>query len=98
MAGTHTAHGGALLANDMHLGLSVPNTWYRAALVFPGTSGVRRVAGVMLPGFPVVVAGSNGHVAWGFANSAGDWSDLVVLEPLANDPEAYRTPDGPPPA
>ncbi|MGW8180733.1 MAG: penicillin acylase family protein, partial [bacterium] len=29
-----TADGGALLANDMHLGMYVPNTWYRASLVF----------------------------------------------------------------
>ena len=36
VAGAHTAHGGALLANDMHLGISVPNTWYRLSLVVPG--------------------------------------------------------------
>ena len=35
VAGAHTAHGGALLADDMHLGISVPNTWYRASLVWP---------------------------------------------------------------
>ena len=33
VTGSHTAHGGALLANDMHLGLAVPNTWYRASFV-----------------------------------------------------------------
>src|SRR5207244_1973500 len=27
VAGGHTAHGGALLANDMHLSIAVPNTW-----------------------------------------------------------------------
>ena len=93
VAGAHTVHGGALLANDMHLGLSVPNTWYRASLVFPTTAGgERRVTGVMLPGAPFVVAGSNGRVAWGFTNSQGDWADLVVLEPDGTDD--YRTPDG----
>ena len=95
VAGAHTAHGGALLANDMHLGISVPNTWYRLSLVFPGKDGERRVTGVTLPGVAFVVAGSNGHVAWGFTNSEGDWADLVVLEPDPGNPDAYLTPEGP---
>jgi penicillin amidase len=95
VAGGHTADGGALLANDMHLGISVPNTWYRLSLVFPGVDGERRVTGVTLPGVPFIVVGSNGHVAWGFTNSEGDWADLVVLEPEPGNPEAYATPEGP---
>jgi len=95
VAGTHTAHGGALLANDMHLGLDVPNIWYRASLVFPAPEGERRITGVMLPGVPFVVVGSNGHVAWGFTNSHGDWSDLIVLETDPDDPGEYLTPEGP---
>jgi penicillin amidase len=94
VAGAHTANGGALLANDMHLGISVPNTWYRLSLVFPGLDGERRVTGVTLPGAAFVVAGSNGHVAWGFTNSEGDWADLVLLEPDPANPDAYLTPEG----
>ncbi|HBL30010.1 MAG TPA: hypothetical protein DD490_24490 [Acidobacteria bacterium] len=95
VAGAHTADGRALLANDMHLGLGVPNTWYRAALVRPdGAGGTTRITGVSLPGAPVIVVGSNGHVAWGFTNSYGDWSDLILLEIDPRDSEAYRTPDG----
>jgi penicillin amidase len=94
VAGTHTVHGGALLANDMHLGISVPNTWYRLSLVFPGADGERRVTGVTLPGAPFVVTGSNGRVAWGFTNSEGDWADLVLLEPDPGSPDAYLTPEG----
>ena len=95
VAGTHTAHGGALVANDMHLGISVPNTWYRLSLAFPGVDGERRVTGVTLPGAAFVVAGSNRHVAWGFTNSEGDWADLVLLEPDPANPDAYLTPEGP---
>ncbi len=96
VAGTHTADGRALLANDMHLGIRVPNTWYRISVVRPdGAGGSLRMTGVTLPGAPLVVVGSNGHVAWGFTNSYGDWTDLVVLETDPNDPEVYRTPDGP---
>jgi penicillin amidase len=95
VAGAHTAHGGALLANDMHLGIAVPNTWYRLSLVYPGADGERRVTGVTLPGSPAVVTGSNGRVAWGFTNSEGDWADLVLLDPVPGDPDAYLTPEGP---
>src|SRR5437764_673762 len=41
-----------------------------------------------------LVAGSNGDVAWAFTNSAGDWSDLVILEHDPADPNRYRTPSG----
>ncbi|HEX7184386.1 MAG TPA: penicillin acylase family protein [Thermoanaerobaculia bacterium] len=96
VAGTHTADGRALLADDMHLGIRVPNTWYRASIVRPdGRGGEVRLTGVTLPGTPSVVVGSNGHVAWGFTNSYGDWSDLVILETDPRDPEVYRTPRGP---
>ncbi|MEA2694717.1 MAG: penicillin amidase [Acidobacteriota bacterium] len=96
VAGSHTADGHALLANDMHLGLRIPNTWYRASLVWPAESGggEHRMTGVTLPGTPAVVAGSNGHVAWGFTNSYGDWMDLIVLETDPAHPGFYRAPDG----
>jgi penicillin amidase len=96
VAGTHTADGRALLANDMHLGIRVPNTWYRTSIIRPdGAGGTLRMTGVSLPGTPMVVVGSNGHVAWGFTNSYGDWTDLVLLEVDPKDPEVYRTPGGP---
>jgi penicillin amidase len=93
IAGTRTADGRALIANDMHLRLRVPNTWYRARLI---VSRERLdVSGVTLPGVPAVVAGSNGHVAWGFTNSYGDFQDLVALESVPGAPDKYLTADGP---
>jgi penicillin amidase len=94
VAGNLTADGGALLANDMHLGIRVPNTWYRAVLVWPEGDGERRVAGVTLPGVPALVAGSNGDVAWGFTNSYGDWNDIVEIDVDPADPDSYRAPGG----
>ena len=79
VAGSRAEGGGALVANDMHLGLNVPNIWYRARFVVEGDG--LDVAGVTLPGVPAIVAGSNGHVAWGFTNSYGDFQDLIRLEP-----------------
>lgn len=95
VAGAHTADGRALLANDMHLGLSVPNIWYRAVQIFPDErSEIFRLVGLTLPGSPFLVAGSTGHVAWGFTNSFGDWTDVIELELDPEHPERYRTPDG----
>jgi penicillin amidase len=97
VAGTHTADGRAWLANDMHLGLSVPNTWYRAEMVLPD----RRVTGVTLPGNPAFAVASTGRIAWGFTNSYVGWHDLVIVETEPPDPsrpkepEVYRTPQGP---
>jgi penicillin amidase len=81
VAGTRTAHGGAIVANDMHLGIRLPHIWYRLQINYPdGRGEQRRITGVTLPGQPFVVVGSNGHVAWGFTNSYGDYLDLVEIE------------------
>lgn len=94
--GDHTASGVALVANDMHLSISVPIIWYRASMAFPDTDGEpQKITGVSLPGLPSMVVGSNGHVAWGFTNTGGDWSDLVRIEPDPRDPNKYLTPEGP---
>jgi penicillin G amidase len=90
VAGRLTPDGGALVANDMHLGIRVPNIWYRAAWEWPA----HRAYGVTLPGVPAMVVGSNTHVAWGFTNTYADWSDIVLLETDPQKPDMYRTPDG----
>lgn len=85
LAGGRTASGAAMLANDMHLGHAVPNIWYRASLSWPGNT----VTGVTLPGVPFIVAGSNGHVAWGFTNSYADTSDLAPVDVLTDAPDLF---------
>jgi penicillin amidase len=91
--GAHSANGAAILANDMHLAIAVPIIWYRASFAL----GNEHITGVTLPGIPPMVVGSNGHVAWGFTNTGGDWSDLVRIEPDPRDASKYLTPDGPKP-
>lgn len=93
--GAHSAQGGAIVANDMHLGLSLPNIWYRLSLAWPGLDGpMHHVTGVSLPGAPLVIAGSNGQVAWGFTNSYGRFIDLIELQRSPADPSQYRIADG----
>lgn len=94
MSGTFTANGAAIVANDMHLGFSVPNTFYRVQLQWGEADSARRLVGVTLPGVPALVAGSNGDIAWGLTNSAGDFSDIVLLEDYAADRGTFRSAQG----
>lgn len=95
VAGNRTEHGSAIVADDMHLAIQLPNAWYRAVLIFQDTDSTpRRLVGVTLPGLPALIAGSNGHVAWGFTNSYGDYFDLVALERDPDDTTGFRTADG----
>ncbi len=96
LAGPLTATGHAMIANDMHLGLQVPALWFRSSLVLTDEAGLirQRADGVTLPGLPFPVVGSNGQVAWGFTNSYGDWSDLILLERAPGNDRRYRTAEG----
>ena len=90
VSGRKGIDGHAILANDMHLPLQQPNTFYRVSFKTKGSS--RIVAGVSIPGLPLLVAGSNGNIAWGLTNSNGDWSDLVRIpkEHLAAESRTVR--------
>ena len=90
VGGDRSRSGKPLVANDMHLQLAAPNIWYRMRWVVDPENGSEQpldITGVTLPGAPVVVAGSNGNVAWGFTYSYGDWSDLVILDSTTNASE-----------
>jgi len=91
LSGAHTATGAALLANDPHLDLGVPNIWYRASLEWQGPVA-GRITGVTLPGLPFVVIGSNGHIAWGLTDAYADTSDLVTIDVNAIDHSLYKLP------
>jgi len=75
VAGRLTTTGAALIANDMHLHARVPAVWYHARMRIKAsdTQPAVDLNGVTLPGAPLLVAGSNGHIAWGFTNSYGNW-------------------------
>ena len=80
VSGKLTSHGSALLANDMHLVLLVPNIWYRMHWQWADAGKDRMASGLTLPGLPWLIAGSNGQIAWGFTNSNIDTQDLIVLD------------------
>lgn len=92
VGGALSHSGRAIVANDMHLGLTVPNVFYRARLIVRGETDLD-LNGVTLPGVPLLVAGSNGSIAWANTNSYGDWSDAVVIR-SGDVAGSYLTPNG----
>ncbi|AHM73566.1 penicillin acylase family protein [Yersinia hibernica] len=87
--GQHSKNGQAILANDMHLSLMLPNTWYRASLNYlsPDKKHTFSLSGLTLPGVPVVIIGCNQHISWGFTHSYADTLDWVKTpEPLSHWP------------
>lgn len=88
--GRRSATGKPILANDPHLGLSAPGTWYLARIVVPGLD----IRGATAPGSPGVVLGHNGRIAWGFTTANLDSQDLFVEKIDPTDPGRYVTPEG----
>lgn len=71
VSGRLTRNGFPILCNDMHLELSLPAVWYEVQLTAPGIN----VRGVAFPAAPLVVAGYNENIAWGFTNGTDDVLD-----------------------
>lgn len=93
VSGEHAAGGQPLFANDPHLGLTAPTSWYLVHLKAPGLD----VAGATLPAIPVVIIGRNAHVAWGVTNTGPDVQDLFIERLDPDEPDRYLTPGGPAP-
>jgi penicillin amidase len=94
VAGSRSASGMPLLANDPHLGLSAPAIWYFARLQAPEADGMpgMDVIGATLPGTPFVVLGRTAGVAWGFTNTGPDVQDLYLEQIRPDQANEYRVP------
>ncbi|MGH7778003.1 MAG: penicillin acylase family protein [Candidatus Dormibacterales bacterium] len=62
---SRSVSGGALLANDPHLHLTLPSIWFQLSLDAPGY----HAEGVGIPGTPVVLIGRNRSIAWGLTDT-----------------------------
>ena len=76
---SNTANGYALLANDPHLGLTLPNVWYVMQLSTPNFDTM----GATFPGAPGIISGFNNYIAWGETNGESDVSDFyrIIQDP-----------------
>jgi penicillin amidase len=81
VSGALTDSGFPMIANDPHLALDTPATFYEVHLAVPGAMNV---AGTSFPGAPGVVLGCNDTICWGATVNGQDVTDLYneVLVPL----------------
>jgi penicillin amidase len=93
IAGSRSASGKPLLANDPHLKLTAPALWYFVRVEVTGEGGFK-AAGATMPGLPAIVLGQTEHIAWGFANTGPDVQDLYLEQFKLGDASQVRTPQG----
>ncbi len=86
VSGSKSATGMPLLANDMHLGLSVPGIWYQMHQMIEGKLNV---TGLLLPGAPVIICGHNDSIAWGMTNTYVDNMDFYEERINPEDSSQY---------
>ena len=80
------ANGLSLVANDPHLALNTPSTFYPVHLMKPGFN----VYGSSFAGVPMVVLGRNRHIHWGATTNPMDVSDTFFeLLGLTPDGQFY---------
>jgi penicillin amidase len=86
VAGSRSASGKPLLANDPHRAIALPSLRYLVHLNAPGWN----VIGAGEPALPGVAVGHNERVAWGFTIVGTDQADLFVEETNPDDPCMYK--------
>ena len=91
VAPSKSATGHALLANDPHLGISMPSVWIMNGLHCQVVSAACPfdVTGVSFPGDPLVILGHNARIAWGATNLGPDVEDLFIEQPDPSNAANY---------
>lgn len=80
-----TTTGAAMMINDPHVGVFLPNLWLLAGYKSPSYHAV----GIMIPGIPAIALGRNQRIAWGGTNMHAASSDLYDLSTVS--PEAFES-------
>ncbi len=87
VSAAHAVGGQPIIANDPHLALDIPSTFYENHLVVKDdpVNGPMNVSGVSFPGAPGVILGQNEKVTWGATTNPMDVTDI-----FADTLEAFR--------
>jgi penicillin amidase len=85
VGGAKSASGGALLAGDPHLHLTLPAIWYQLTMDSPGY----HVSGVSIPGTPVVLIGHNQHIAWSLTDAQNQQTFFYLEHEESAHPGQY---------
>ncbi|MCG8340184.1 MAG: penicillin acylase family protein [Cytophagales bacterium] len=85
VSGRKASSKGTYLANDPHLALSLPSTWYLTHLQSPTVN----VVGATIPGSPAILIGFNDAIAWGVTNARRDARDWYLIDFKDENREEY---------
>jgi penicillin amidase len=91
VAADKTEDGHPIIANDPHLSLNIPSTFYEWHLIVRGdpVAGKMNVSGVGFPGAPGVILGQNQKVTWGATTNPMDVSDIFSDTLKVGLPECF---------
>lgn len=81
VAGSRTASGLPILANDPHVGFNLPALWCYVGYQSPSL----HAAGFTIPGLPFVLLGRNRDIAWGGTNMQGISSAIFDVSKVPQD-------------
>ncbi len=84
VSGNHTKTGYPLVANDPHLALNTPATFYEQNLVHEMGQDGYSVSGVVFPGVPGIAQGCNDWICWGSTVHPMDVTDVFQDAVLKN--------------
>jgi penicillin amidase len=85
VAPTKSTSGGALLAGDPHLHLTLPSIWFQLTQDSPNV----HVSGVSIPGTPSVLIGHNEHIAWSLTDAQDQQTFFYQEKEDAAHPNQY---------
>ena len=85
VAGSRSMSGGALMAGDPHLHLTLPSIWFQQTMDSPGY----HVSGVAIPGTPVVLIGHNQHISWSLTDAQNQQTFFYLEHEDAAHPGQY---------
>ncbi|HPN84643.1 MAG TPA: penicillin acylase family protein [Victivallales bacterium] len=72
IASSKSESGAAILANDPHMGVGIPNIWILAGIKSPSYDAV----GLFFTGLPFIAIGRNRDIAWGGTNMRSASSEM----------------------
>jgi penicillin amidase len=91
-SGAVTASHRPILANDPHLSLGTPSTFYEAQIEVSGGGKPLNAFGITFPGVPGIVLGCNLRICWGATTNPMDVTDVyqekLVIDPVRGVPVA----------
>jgi penicillin amidase len=90
VSGKLTRSGKPLLANDPHIEIQTPSTWYQTHLIVTDQTCPMNVIGVAVPGTCGIILGHNEHIAWGVTNNRADVQDLFIEKRHPEDPSLFE--------